>query len=85
MNIHPPINALVTAVPQGKRLTSFSKNLKHAQYVIYFLLSQRIPEYPRGHVQKYLADPLKTHVPLFRHGEDEQLSTEIKIETLVHL
>lgn len=28
-------------------------------------------------MQKYPVDPLMTHDPLFRHGEDEQMSTEI--------
>ena len=35
-----------------------------------------MPEYPGRHVQIYPVDPL-IHDPLFRHGEDEQMSTEI--------
>ena len=46
---------------------------------IYFLLSQRVPEYPGGHVQLYPVDPLTTHDPLFTHGEGEQMSTKIKV------
>ena len=46
---------------------------------IYILLSQWRPEYPGKHVQWYPVDPLTTHDPLFRHGEDEQMSTEITI------
>ena len=47
---------------------------------IYDLLSQRMPEYPGRHVQRYPVDLLTTHDPLFKHGEDEQLSTEKVIE-----
>ena len=54
-------------------------NLK-GRCIIYSLLSQRMPEYPGGHVQRYPVDPLTTHDPLFKHGEDEQLSTEKVIE-----
>ena len=46
------------------------------QDIIYVLLSQWMPEYPSGHVQRYPVDPWTTHDPLFRHGEDEQLSSE---------
>ena len=46
---------------------------------IYDLLSQRMPEYPGRHVQRYPVDPLTTHDPLFKHGEEEQLFTETKI------
>ena len=46
---------------------------------IYDLLSQRMPEYPGRHVQRYPVDPLTTHNPLFKHGEEEQLLTETKI------
>ena len=46
-------------------------------YRIFFLLSQRVPEYPGGHVHRYPVDPLTTHDPLFRHGEDEQISAKI--------
>ena len=35
-----------------------------------------MPEYPGRHVQRYPVDPL-IHDPLFRHGENEQMSTEI--------
>ena len=44
---------------------------------LYFLLSnsQRMPEYRGRHVQRYPVDPLTTHDPFFRHGEEEQLST----------
>ena len=46
--------------------------------LIYILLSQRVPEYPGRHLQRYPVDPLVTHDPLFRHGEDEQVSSENK-------
>ena len=42
----------------------------------YILLSQQRPKYPGRHVQRYPVDPL-IHDPLFRHGEDEQMSNEI--------
>ena len=38
-----------------------------------------MPEYPGRHVQRYPVDPLTTHDPLFKHGEEEQLLTETKI------
>ena len=57
----------------------FFKDLKD-RCIIYVLLSQRIPEYPGRHVQRYPIDLLTTHDPLFKHGEDEQLSTEKVIE-----
>ena len=42
------------------------------------LLSQRGPKYPGRHVQlKYPVDPLTAHDPLFRQGDDEQVSSEI--------
>ena len=41
-----------------------------------FLLSQRAPEYPGRHVQRYPVDAWTTHDPLFKHGEDEQLLAE---------
>ena len=47
---------------------------------IYNLLSQRMPEYPGRHVQRYPVDPLTAHDPLFKHEEDEQLSTVKVIE-----
>ena len=40
-----------------------------------FLLSQRAPEYPGRHVQRYPV-PWTMHDPLFKHGEDEQMVTE---------
>ena len=46
--------------------------------LIYFLLSQRGPECPGKHVQRYPVDPLTTHDPLFKHGDDEQVSSENK-------
>ena len=46
--------------------------------LIYILLSQRVPEYPGRHLQRYPADPLVTHDPLFWHGDDEQVSSENK-------
>ena len=52
---------------------------------IYFLLSQWVPEYPGRHVQRYPVGPLMTHDPLFRHGEDEQMSTEITKLKLVDI
>ena len=45
--------------------------------LIYFLLSQRVPEYPSRHVQRYPVDPLTKHDPLLRHGADEQMSTKM--------
>ena len=42
------------------------------------LLSQRVPKYPDGHLQRYPVYPLTIHDPLFRHGEDEQVSSENK-------
>ena len=47
-------------------------------FVMFYLLSQRGPEYPGRHVQlKYPVDPLTAHDPLFRQGDDEQVSSEI--------
>ena len=45
--------------------------------IIHVLLSQWGPEYPDRHVQRYPADPLATHDPLFKQGQEEQMSTEI--------
>ena len=36
-----------------------------------------MPEHPGGHIHRYPVDPLTTHDPLFRQGEDEQMSAEI--------
>ena len=44
--------------------------------LIYVLLSQRVPEYPVRHLQRYPVDPLTSHDPSFKHGEDEQVSSE---------
>ena len=41
-----------------------------------FLFSRRAPEYPGRHAQRYPVDPWRTHDPLFKHGEDEQMVTE---------
>ena len=41
-----------------------------------FLVSQRAPECPGTHVQRYPVDPLTMHDPLFKHGEEEQMVTE---------
>ena len=50
---------------------------------ICFLLSQCRPENPGIHEQKYPVDPFMTHDPLFRHGEDEQISTKmVKISSV---
>ena len=37
-----------------------------------------MPEYPDKHVHRYPVDPLAMHDPLFRHGEGEQMLTEIR-------
>ena len=58
----------------------------HAGYLyIYFLLSQRMPEYPGRHVQRYPVDPLTTHNPLFKHGEEEQMSTAERLYRAVRV
>ena len=45
-------------------------------FVMSDLLSQRGPEYPGRHAQlKYPVDPLTAHEPLFRQGDDEQVSS----------
>ena len=41
--------------------------------LFYILLSQWVPEYPVRHLQRYPVDPLTSHDPLFKHGEDEQV------------
>ena len=41
--------------------------------IIHVLLSQRGPEYPGRHIQRYPVDSLATHDPLFKHGEEEQM------------
>ena len=68
----------------NKDLFAFRNNFDMYAFVMFYLLSQRGPEYPGRHVQlKYPVDPLTAHDPLFRQKDDEQVSSEIKKLQLV--